>query len=422
MKKFLSVLFAIFMLAGNAMAAVITDVPKNHWAATEIAYCIKEGIIKPYSDNSFRPEMPVNRSEFNSMLLRALGHLPVEIHDKNKFKDLNNNHWAYSDILKSEQLGLLYGYPDKTFKPEVQITKAEVASIISHITKQSVENVGILSQFADGDKVPSWGKNQYAKSIELGIYVNYPEAAYLLPNKILNRAEAAVLLYRLRKAMGAVQEKYVAKSMNNSANEQLNIDDNNSNKNTLSTNFRKIVLEGNVLRANISENFGTRRSDIGEFLDFTFVNDVYTEEGALIIPKGSILSSVVESLDSQRTLNKNSKVSVTFNSITFPSGKTAPVQGRIFDSKGALTASKVATFGKIAGYTLGSAAVGVASGIGISAMPNPKKVAEKSSDEPNNAELVTGLVTPGFTVKADVDASLFVELIQDFSIYNDENL
>jgi len=424
MKKFLSVLFALFMIAGNAMAAALTDVPKNHWAATEIAYCVKEGIIKPYNDGSFRPEVTVKRSEFNSMLLRALGHVPTEIRDKNMFKDLNNNYWAYSDILKSEQLGLLYGYPDNTFKPEVQITKAEVASIISHITKKSVENVGILNQFADGEDVPDWGKNQFAKSIELGIYVNYPDAAYLLPNKILNRAEAAVLLYRLRMAMGAVQEKYVAKEVT-MGTEHLNVDANAANNKVTVTNFRKIVLAGNVLRANFAEDFNSKKSDVGQPVNFTFVNDVYTEEGSLLIPRGSILSAVVESLEPQKVFNKNAKVTVTFNEITFPSGKTAPVEGRVLDNKGVLTASKLATFGKLAGYTLGGAAIGAGSGVGIAAIPDPKKYGTGVAvglPVGAGAGLVTGLVTPGLPFKADVEDSLLIELTQDFSIYEGESL
>lgn len=424
MKKFLSVLFAVFLMAGNAMAAVLTDVATNHWAATEIAYCVKEGIIKPYSDGSFRPETTVKRSEFNSMLLRALGHLPVEITDKNTFKDLNNNYWAYSDILKSEQLGLLYGYPDKTFKPEALITKAEVASIISHITKKSVENVGILNQFTDGDDVPDWGKNQFAKSVELGIYVNYPDAAYLLPNKILNRAEAAVILYRLRMAMGAVQEKYVAKEIT-MGTEHLNIDANAANNKVTVTNFRKIVLAGNVLRANFAEDFNSKQSDVGAPVNFTFANDVYTEEGSLIIPRGSILSAVVESLEPQKVFNKNAKVTVTFNEITFPSGRTAPIEGHVIDNNGILTASKLATFGKLAGYTLGGAAIGAGSGVGIAAIPDPKKYGTGVAvglPVGAGAGLVTGLVTPGLPFKADVADSLLIELTQDFSIYEDESL
>lgn len=422
MKKLLSVLFAIIVMAGNALATVLTDVKTDYWAATEIAYCLRDGIIKLYPDGSFRPEVNVKRAEFNSMLLRALGHQPTEIVDDNEFTDLNNNHWAYSDIMKSEQIGLLYGYPDKTFRPENLITKAEVASILSHITKSSVKDVNILRNFADGKEVPDWGRNQFAKTIELGLYVNHPDAAYLLPNKVLNRAEAAVLLYKLRMAMGAVKEKYVAKEVT-VGTEHLNVDAKATNNKVTVTNFRKIVLAGNVLRANFAEDFNSKNSGVGESVKFTFVNDVFTEEGSLLIPRGSVLNAIVESLEPQKVFNKNARVTVTFNEITFPSGKTAAVQGRVLDNKGILTAGKLATFGKLAGYTLGGAAIGAGSGIGIAAIPNPKEYGEGVAvGAPVGAGvgLVTGLVTPGLPFKADVDDSLLIELTQDFSIYTDE--
>ena len=37
--------------------------------------------------------------------------------------------------MKSEELGLVYGYPDKTFKPDNKMIKVEVTSVMSHITK-----------------------------------------------------------------------------------------------------------------------------------------------------------------------------------------------------------------------------------------------------------------------------------------------
>ena len=409
MKKILPVLFALFLMANNALALTLTDVTTKYWAAKEIAACIRDGIIRPYADGSFRPELNVKRAEFNSMLLRALGHKPTEMDVENPFSDLDDDHWAFNDIMKSEEIGLLYGYPDGTFRPESLISRVEVASILSHITKDSLKDSSILEQFIDTNDIPKWGKKQYAKSVELGLYVNYPDAASLLPNKPLNRAEAAVILHRLRTAMGLVKEQYVAKE---------NIDEDSQKNLTGSVNkvslfnFRKIVLAGNVIRA----AFAGEIKDVNDRPKFTFVNDVYTEEGVLIIPRGSILTGIIKTLDSNATLNKNTKISVTFDEILFPSGKISPIQGHIFDTKSALTVEKLSTFSKIGSYTIGSAVTGVGSGIGVAAVSDPKKVGEGSAD----AGLVTGLVTPGLHFKADVEDSLFIELTQDLE--EDENL
>ncbi|WP_035298650.1 S-layer homology domain-containing protein [Brevibacillus thermoruber] len=47
------------------------------------------------------------------------------------------NHWARNDILLMNQLGLLRGYPDGTFKPEKAITRAEYAALLERVLKMT---------------------------------------------------------------------------------------------------------------------------------------------------------------------------------------------------------------------------------------------------------------------------------------------
>lgn len=422
MKKFLSVLFAIFLMTGSANAATVTDVKTNYWAAKEIAACIRDGIIRIYADNSFRPEALVKRAEFNSMLLRALGHKPTNIEQKNPYSDLNSKHWAYNDIMKSQQIGLLYGYPDGTFRPDNLITKTEVASILSHITKEAVDDVSVLEQFTDKDNIPFWGVHQYAKTIELGMYVNYPKADELLPNKELNRAEAAVILHKLRMALGAVQDKYLSKELSGEVQATAKATDNDDDGFD-GSNFRKIVLSSNVMRAAFNEDFITEINDDDNLVKFVFVNDVFTEQGALLIPRASVLNAKVKLLDKTQALNSQTQVSAKLKEIIFPTGKVAKVSGQVIDKKGVLTAARLASLGKHGGFTLGSAATGSGSGIGIAAIPNQedaiKNVSNTTSNNSKKASVVTGLVTPGLPYMGQVDETLLIELIQNFGTYED---
>jgi len=50
-----------------------------------------------------------------------------------QFKDLTSSHWANEEINKLKQLGYINGYPDGTFKPENNITRAEFAAIMSRM-------------------------------------------------------------------------------------------------------------------------------------------------------------------------------------------------------------------------------------------------------------------------------------------------
>jgi len=84
-----------------------------------------------------------------------------------KFKDVKDNHWARSAIEEAAKKGFITGYPDGTFKPESNITRAEFASILAKATKLSAPNVS-PEVFAD---VPAknWARKSIDKLVSVGI-------------------------------------------------------------------------------------------------------------------------------------------------------------------------------------------------------------------------------------------------------------
>jgi len=50
-----------------------------------------------------------------------------------EFSDVDSSHWANSDIQNAVSDGLMFGYPDGTFKPDEPITRAEVAAVAERI-------------------------------------------------------------------------------------------------------------------------------------------------------------------------------------------------------------------------------------------------------------------------------------------------
>ena len=215
LKKLALLLVAAGMMFTSAQARQaqkFSDVDANYWAYTEIAAVVNDGVMDT-DGKAFRPEDPVARVCFVKSLLKVLGHDATKATVKNPFKDVTKDTKGYEDILKSEQLGLVYGYPSGNFLPEKTMTKAEVTSVMSHITKDTAKNLSVLNQFADKAQIPGWDKLQYAKAVSLGLYVNHPDEAYLEPNREITRAEAAVLLYRLKYAIGLVKDQYKAENL-----------------------------------------------------------------------------------------------------------------------------------------------------------------------------------------------------------------
>ena len=420
MKKILAMFAVFFMMSAfNASnAAVYSDVPADHWANTEITAVVNDNVLPLLKKNTYFPEQEVSRSDFNSALLRTLGHRNTTISEENPFSDVCSSRADYGDILLSSKLGLIYGYNDGTFKPDRIMTKAEAASVISHITKDFKGNVKALDAFVDKADVPAWATRQYAKTIDLGVYVAYPNADELLPNKNLNRAEAAVLLYKLKQQINAVKKQYVSDEMVLST-EHLDVTKKAEVDEVQITNQRKIVLAKNIIKGYFYTYFSSKDAQVGDTVTFTAKNDIYTEEGTLVIPAATTMKATITSIEPKKWWNKNDKVTVEFDTMTLPTGVTVPFKADVVNNGGVLTENRWA---KPVGYTLGGALVGAGAGIGIANMAGHDDSTDSgvAIGAPVGAGvgLLTGLTTPGRTYKANDGDYVWLELTQDLSIPN----
>ena len=124
--------------------------------------------------------------------MKVLGNENLEVKSKVKFSDVAKSSDDYAPVARSQQLGLVYGYPNGTFKPQGSILRDEAQSVISHITIEgNVDENNILSKYSDSASLPAWAKHVYAKTLSYGIYVNHPNENQLRPTEELTRAEAA---------------------------------------------------------------------------------------------------------------------------------------------------------------------------------------------------------------------------------------
>jgi outer membrane protein assembly factor BamB len=105
------------------------DVPSDYWAYAEIMKLVGEGVINGYPDGTFKPEFPVTRAEFSKMVLLSLGY-SQEFPSTPSFPDLDPTEWYYGYVEGAAKHGLVKGYPDGTFKPQGNITLAEILTVI----------------------------------------------------------------------------------------------------------------------------------------------------------------------------------------------------------------------------------------------------------------------------------------------------
>ena len=106
-----------------------SDVAATSWYNTAVSTLSSMGIITGYPDGTFRPNAAITRAEFAAIAARF-----DNDGDKTaaKFSDIAN-HWAKDEISIAYNNGWINGYPDGTFGPQRNITRAETATMINRV-------------------------------------------------------------------------------------------------------------------------------------------------------------------------------------------------------------------------------------------------------------------------------------------------
>lgn len=134
-KKILAVALAAAMilgLASVAFAASFSDTV-GHEREAAIGQLAGIGLLKGYTDGTFRPEGTITRAEFATVIVRALGlEAAADMLEgvPTGYSDVPVDHWATGYINVATSQGIIKGYPDGTFQPEANVTYAEAITMI----------------------------------------------------------------------------------------------------------------------------------------------------------------------------------------------------------------------------------------------------------------------------------------------------
>lgn len=343
------IVIAIALFTFNvANALEIIDVKASYWASQEIVRAIQNDYIQIVDGNKFNPEGTMTRSEFVYSLLKVIRRQDENVVQKTTFKDVNEATPNERSIKISEQIAMAFGYPDKTFKPTVNINHNETMSMIANITKAEYTAADITG-FKDYEEIPLWAKRAYIKNVANGIYVNYPDGAKFTPSNNLTRAEAAVLFDKISQNLDKVKDSF--RDALNSSYSDSDDDDYDLNKATFlrdeslglvdfATNDRvkiydtkKIIEAGNILIATSLNEVKTRKDLMASEYVFAAPNDVYTKEGTFLYPKGTEFYARVDKIGYSAWRSKPEKSKIVFHKYSMPSGETYDMAGVPFTKK-----------------------------------------------------------------------------------------
>ena len=174
--------------------AEFTDLKQDHWAFAAVVRLQNRGVISGFEDGSFRPEMSVTREQFVKMLSALLGLSGGSA----SFNDVPENHWARPYIAAAAAAGIIAGRDDNSFGTGEGISRQDAAVMLFRglsamgITLQKTQEVS----FGDADTISRYAQAGVSALAEAGV-ISGMEDGRFAPQEGLTRAQAAQLLSNL---------------------------------------------------------------------------------------------------------------------------------------------------------------------------------------------------------------------------------
>jgi len=112
------------------------DVFAHNWFNNAVSTVANAGFISGMPNGHFEPNRPITRAEFATLASRFVDASATGI---NVFPD-TEGHWAVEHINNISRFGWVTGYTDGNFRPDQNITRAEVAALVNRMLERRPQN------------------------------------------------------------------------------------------------------------------------------------------------------------------------------------------------------------------------------------------------------------------------------------------
>jgi len=141
MKKLVRIITVIFIISTiftqialaeeTKIIPKFSDLDETYWAYKGIEKLVEAGFIVGYPDGSFQPNGNITRAELIKIVNKVFSYSQKQ--ESTKFTDVKSDDWFFDNILIAQKVGYIKGYPDDTFRPNENITRQEFCTILDSI-------------------------------------------------------------------------------------------------------------------------------------------------------------------------------------------------------------------------------------------------------------------------------------------------
>ena len=186
---------AVGQTGASGLSIKFEDLDSVEWAYSDVAQLYEKGIVSGYTETEFMPNVSVVREQFVAMIVRASG-LENTQANPSGFSDVVSGAWYENTINVAKQNGLINGIGDNNAGIGMEITRQDMAVMIYNaMLRRGYVPKGVANNFTDNADCADYANTAIAEMSALGI-INGVGDNRFDPNGIATRAQAAVIINR----------------------------------------------------------------------------------------------------------------------------------------------------------------------------------------------------------------------------------
>jgi len=176
--------------ASKLISQIFSDIRESDWYATTVKKLVDMGGINGYPDGTFKPNNQITRAEFTKILVSALGYDNLKP---------TGSHWASGYVDKAVSIGLATS--GELSDLNRAITRKEMAKMVAnaldHRGESHVDNrANYRTLVTDYNNISKSYQDYVLKAFTKGIITGYPDGTFG-PERGLTRAEASTVIIRV---------------------------------------------------------------------------------------------------------------------------------------------------------------------------------------------------------------------------------
>jgi hypothetical protein len=168
------------------------DVSEGAWFVDGLLWAVDRGVMTGFPDQTFRPEVTLSRAQALMAIWRAQGQ-PAATTD-HAFVDAPPSAWYDGALDWAAEQKMVEGYPDGTFRADELLTRAQYVMMMWRLAQEPTATVP--ASFSDAAPT-RWFAPGMDWAVERGYMVGYQDGTFH-PDDSMTRAQAVMTFWRGR--------------------------------------------------------------------------------------------------------------------------------------------------------------------------------------------------------------------------------